>query len=105
MTLQDLAQEASVARQILECCSEGSEPWKGLRRPVSPEQCGLGASLLSADSQDFTKAVSENFSTFIPRQLAWHIFRRCYFCSFQKVEMEKEKKKLQIDIIFPQKLF
>lgn len=49
VTLQDLVQEALVARQILECCSEGSEPWKGLSRPVSPEQRGLGASLLIAD--------------------------------------------------------
>lgn len=38
------------------------------------------------------KLASENFSAFVPRQLAWHIFRRCYFYHFQKVEMQKRKK-------------
>lgn len=37
------------------------------------------------------RPLSENFRAFVPGQLAWPIFRQCYFCSFQKVEAEKKR--------------
>lgn len=81
---------------------------EGTKQGSVPEAAWIGGvSCLSQChriSEHSQRPVSENFNVFIPRQLAWHIFRWCYFCSFQKVEMEK-KKKQQIDIIFPRSYF
>lgn len=104
MMLQDLVQEASGPRLMLGCCSEGSEQgrvsgaaWAGGR------PCSARYHRATVHSQ---RPESQNFHAFIPRQLAWHIFRQCYFCTFQKVEIEKkEKKKLQIDVIFSRSYF
>lgn len=65
--------------------------WQG-SVPGATQTGGLPVlSQCHSTSEHSQRPVSENFSAFSLRQLAWHIFRWCCLCSFQKVEMEKKK--------------